>query len=171
MKRLLEAILVLGTLALLVSSVPGASAGATSTIQIVHVAPTGIVPGLQIYLTAELTNATSASIAWRNDTMSADGIVPMTNLTQANGTGWVYAAYLPAQPTPTQITYAINASNADGFHVESYFLSVETPASGGLTAADQQAWMLTLAASLTMIVSALAALYWYTGRRLKREVR
>lgn len=170
MKPLLGAVLALGLVTLLLSFAPGAAAQAPGDIQIVHVAPSGIVTGLQIYLTAEMTNATSATIAWRNDTMSADSIVPMTNLTERNGTAWVYAGYLPAQATPTQITYAINASNADGFHIESYFLSVEAPASGGLTSADQQAWMLTMAASLSMIVSTVAVLYWYTGRRLNREV-
>ena len=52
-------------------------------------------------------NATSATIAWRNDTMSADAVVPMTNLTQANGTAWVYAGYLPAQATPKDTRTAL----------------------------------------------------------------
>lgn len=139
-------------------------------IGIQHTPPTSAVPGSQIYLTAVLTNATTATVVWRNDTMTSDDVMPMTNLSEANGSGWVFAAYLPAQPAPTQIAYAINASNPGGFHLESYFFSVDTAPTGGLTPADQQSWMWTMAASLAMAGSAVAVLYWYTGRRLRREV-
>lgn len=162
------AILALVLAVLLVA--PPVRADGVPSISIVHAPPTDAAPGGQIYLTATITNATSASIAWRNDTMTADSVVPMTNLSMANGTGWVYAAYLPAQPVPTQITYSINASNAGGSRIESYFFSVSAPTASGITAAEQDGWILTMAASLSMAVSTVAALYWYTGRRLRREV-
>lgn len=153
---------------LITFAVPAAGQG-VPPITVVHTAPVGATPGHQIYLSAILTNATSATIVWRNDTMTADAIVPMTNTSEANGTGWLFAAYLPAQPSPTQITYSIRASNAGGSQVESYFFSVDFPSTPGLTAADQEAWVWTMAATMAMIVSALAVLYWYVGRRLRRE--
>lgn len=170
MKRILVLVAIVAAAALLAVAAPRAGAEGIPPIGIVHTPPSGTLPGHQIYLSAVITNATAAIVSWRNDTMTSDGLVPMTNLTRANGSGWVFAAYLPAQPGPTQITYAINASNAGGFHIESYFLSVDVPSTPGLTAADQESWVWTIAASLAMIVSIVAVLYWYTGRRLAREV-
>lgn len=154
---------VLGTI-----SMPAAGEG-IPPIAIEHTPPSGATPGHQIYLTAVLTNATAAAVAWRNDTMTADATMPMTNLSEPNGSGWVFAAYLPAQPVPTQIVYSINASNAGGFRQESFFFSVDLVASGGLTSADQESWVWTMAASLAMVISTVAVLYWYVGRRLARE--
>lgn len=169
MKQLVLAFLVLALAALLASGTP-VSAQAPRTIQIAHAPPTGASPGHQIYVEAVFVNATSGTIAWRNATMTTDEVVPMTNLSTANGSGWTFAAYLPAQSSPTQISYTLNASNAEGFRTESYFLSVDVPATGGLTPADQEAWVYTMAASITMVVTTIAVLYWYTGRRLRREV-
>lgn len=151
-------------------STPAAAEG-VPPVSITHTAPSGVIPDRQVYLTAVLTNATAATVLWRNSTMTADEVVPMTNLSLTVSAGWEYAAYLPAQSSPTQITYLINATNAGGFHRESYFFSVDVPSASGLTAADQGAWILTMAASLTMTVCTLAVLYWYTGRRLRREGR
>ena len=171
MRRALEVLAILAVAAILLPlSTPAAGQGVPA-IGILHTPPTGVGPGHQVYLSAVLTNATVATVAWRNDTMTLDDVVPMTNLSQANGTGWVFAAYLPAQPSPTQITYAINASNEGGSHIESYFFSVDVPSAAGLTAADQQSWMWTMAATFSMIISTLVVLYWYTGRRLRREAK
>ncbi len=142
---------------------------AATDIGLVHTPPADVTPGLQIYLTAVLENATTATVVWRNSTMSEDAVAPMTNLSQPSGTGWIYAAYLPAQPVPTQIRYRINASSPSGFIEESYFFSVDYPSPGGITDEEQVAWMVTVAASLSMIASVIAVLYVYTGRRLRRE--
>ncbi len=93
----------------------------------------------------------------------------MTNLSTAEGPGWVYAAWLPAQPAPTQVRYAINASNARGYRVESFFFTVASPTSSRLTQEQQNAWILTVIASLSMASSVIAMLYWYVSRRLHRE--
>ncbi len=170
MKRLLLIAFALALVALAVAPSPSA-AQTGGTIQIRHAPPDGVTPGHQIFLLAFLTSASAGTVSWRNATMTADAVVPMTNLSLANGTGWGFGAYLPAQDSPTQISYTINASNNEGFHTESYFLSVDVAAQGGLTTADQEAWALTVAASLSMAASTIAVLYWYTGRRLRRGVR
>ncbi len=165
-------ILVFLAVATVLSVLPApAAAQGVPPIGIEHTPPADATPGYQIYLTATLTNATAATVVWRNDTMTADDVRPMTNLSQAAGSGWVFAAFLPAQPGPTQIVYSISASNGGGVHAESFFFSVDLPSTGGLTSADQEAWMWTMAATFSMTLSVLAVLYWYTGRRLKREGR
>jgi hypothetical protein len=143
----------------------------TSSIGISHTPPQGVRPGAQISLSAVLTNATAGWITWRNGTMTSDARVPMTNLSQPQGTRWVYAAYLPAQSSPTQVRYAINASGPQGFHIETYFLTVGEPSASGISQGQQEAWMMSLAASLSMSISTLAVLYWYIGRRLRRGVK
>ncbi len=143
----------------------------SSSVKIAHDPPQGVTPGSQVYISAVLTNATVAEITWRNGTMTADKRVPMTNLSQPDGNGWVYAAYLPAQSSPTQMRYAINASGPQGFRIESYFFTIAEPTKGGVTPEEQEAWILTLAASLAMAVSVVAVQYMYTGRRLRREGR
>jgi len=143
----------------------------TSAIGIAHDPPEGVAPGVQIYVSATLTNATRATVLWRNSTMAADERVPMTNLSRADGTGWVYAAWLPAQPTPTQIRYGIDASGPQGSRVESFFLTVAGSSPSGITPEENGAWLLTVASSLAMSVSVMAVLYWYVGRRLRREGR
>ncbi len=132
--------------------------------------PSVVTPGVQIYITATLTNATAATITWRNGTMGSDQLVPMTNLSQPDGGGWTYAAYLPAQASPTQVRGAINASGPAGYRTESYFLTVAYPTSAGITPEQQSAWVLSLAATLAISISTVAVLYWYTGRRLRQEV-
>jgi len=127
--------------------------------------------GIEVYLTATLTGATAATVEWRNSSMAADAVAPMTNLSQPDAGGWAYAAYIPAQATPTQIRYAVNASNAGGNARESYFFSVSAPTDAGLTPADQDAWVLTMIASLSAVSSTIAVLYMYTGRRIGREGR
>ncbi|HLE46638.1 MAG TPA: hypothetical protein VI915_06630 [Thermoplasmata archaeon] len=145
------------------------------SVKIVHEAPQGVTPGMQAYLTAVLTNATAAEITWHNGTMTTDLRAPMTNLSepvdQSGQTGWRFAAYLPAQPAPTQVRYAINASGPQGFRAESYFYTVAEPAAAGITPEQQETWILSLAASMSMAVSVVAVLYMYTGRRLRREGR
>ena len=145
----------------------------SSSVRIVHEPPQGVTPGMQVYLTAVLTNATAAEVTWRNSTMTSGLGVPMTNLSQAvpqgGETGWVFAAYLPAQSSPTQVRYAINASGPLGFRAESYFYTVAEPPDAGITAEQQGTWILSLAASLSMAASVVAVLYLYVGRRLRRE--
>lgn len=142
---------------------------AASPLAVVHSPPEAVVPGTQIYLTAVLENASSASLAWRNASMAADAVVPMTNLSRASGAGWLYAAYLPAQPAPTQVSYTITARGPAGTTSESFTFAVDWPGASGLTDADQAAWVLTLASSLAVVVCVVTLLYWYTGRRLRRE--
>lgn len=156
-------------LVLMTSSVPfpWQAAGA---ILIVHTPPGTAVPGLQIYLTAVLSDATSGRVAWRNGTMTADALVPMTNLSRPVGGGWEYGAYLPAQPFPTLVTYTITASGPAGSAAQEYTLNVAPPGSSGPTEADQVGWVLTLAAVLSMALSVVTLAYWYTARRLRREV-
>jgi len=170
-RRVLAPLAIVAVAALLAFTPMHADAQAAPDISITHTPPSAVTPDHQIYLTAVLANATSGSVTWRNGTMAADGVVPMTNLSRPDGTGWVFATYLPAQTSPTQITYAINASNADGSRIESYFLSVDVASGSGLTASDQETWALTLGASISMAASTIAVLYWYTGRRLRREGR
>ncbi len=142
----------------------------SSSVGIVHTPSKGVIPGVQIYVVATLTNASAATVAWRNGTMTADERVPLTNLSQRDGdAGWMYAGYLPAQATPTQVRYSINASGPDGYRIESFFLTVAFPTATGITPEKQEAWILSVAASLAMAISVVAVMYWYTGRRLRRE--
>jgi len=143
--------------------------GTAQAIGISHTPPKGITPGSQIYVTALLTNATAAMINWRNSTMTTDETVPMTNLSTPSGTGWNYAAYLPAQLSPTQVRYSINASNSKTFRSESYFLTVAVVIQIGVTPEQQITWALTVAAIVTMVLCVIAVSYAYVGRRLKRE--
>ncbi len=114
-------------------------------------------------------NATAGSVRWNNGSMANDSVAPLTNTSVRSGDGWLYAGWLPAQQDGVQVSYTINATNGAETHLESYFLTVSSPAPSGLTTADQEQWILTLAASLSMAISTLAVLYWYTGRRLRRE--
>lgn len=156
-------------LALLVAGSIRASAQTAAEIEIVHTPPAEALPGLQINLTAVLVNASAASVSWNNGSMASDSLVPMTNTSQPSGGGWIYDAWLPAQTDGVQVSYSINASNGAGNRVMSYFLVVSAPTPQGLTAADQYDWALTVAAMMSMAISTLAVLYWYTGRRLRRE--
>lgn len=146
-----------------------AAAPSPSEITIDHAPPSVVLPGLQINLTAVLTNATLAVVTWNNGTLSKDAEVPMTNTSERRGSGWVYEAWLPAQADGVQVSYAINASNGMADKIASYFLVVSAPSPQGLTAADQFQWILTVAASLSMAISTMAVLYWYFGRRLRKE--
>jgi len=145
-----------------------AGIGAAGPVSILHAPPTEAVPGTQVYLTALLLNATSATLSWRNATMAADALVPMTNLSRAAGAGWVFAAYIPAQPSPTPVSYTITAQGPSGSASASFAFAVDLPTASGLTEADQAAWVLTLASALSTAVSTITLLYWYTGRRLRR---
>lgn len=147
----------------------GVSAQSASVIEILHTPPAVALPGLQINLTAVLSNATAASVGWNNGSMAVDSVVPMTNTSEPSGTGWIYDAWLPAQADGVQVSYAINASNGAENLVMSYFLVVSAPTPQGLTALDQYTWVLTVAAMASMAISTMAVLYWYTGRRLRRE--
>ncbi|HLE55175.1 MAG TPA: hypothetical protein VI999_08060 [Thermoplasmata archaeon] len=160
---------ILGSLALIAALAPLAGAQAPGEVGIVHTPPASPVPGIQIELTALLRNATSAEVRWNDGSMAGDAIVPMTNLSRSQDGGWLYEAWLPAEPDGTQVTYAINATGPSGMASQSYFVTVGVPTPTGLTDADQQAWIITLAASLTMAASAIVALSWYIGLRLRRE--
>jgi len=146
-----------------------ATAQTASEIEIDHTPPAIVLPGLQVNLTAVLTNATEASVTWNNGSMSSDSQVPMTNTSERSGSGWVYGAWLPAESDGVQVSYSINASNSATNKIMSYFLVVSAPSSPGLTGADQDRWMLTMAATMSMGISTLAVLYWYMGRRLRKE--
>jgi len=160
-------ILILIGIVLLIRTVPAGS-DAAPVVAIVHAPPGDAVPGVQVYLTAVLLNATSATVAWRNGTMVADATAPMTNLSRPEGAGWAYAAYLPAQPSPTLLTYTITAVGPSGSASRAYALDVGVSGSSGLTEADQIAWGLTFSSFLAMAASVVTLLYWYTGRRLRR---
>lgn len=169
MKTLRIAVTLTLLLTLLVSGLHPAAAQTAGEIEILHTPPAVALPGLQINLTAVLRNATAASVSWNNGSMAQDSLVPMTNTSQASGIGWVYDAWLPAQADGVQVSYAINASNGASYRVMSYFLVVSAPTPQGLTAADQFDWILTVAAMGSMAISTMAVLYWYSGRRLRRE--
>lgn len=157
-------------LSLLAATSSGPAAAQPGDVTLVHSPPEGVTPGHQVYLTAVLTNATAASIAWRNDSMTSNAIVPMTNLSKSEGGGWGFAAYLPAQPTPTLVTYTITATGPAGEAQEAFQFVVDVPAAEGLSQEQQMHWILTLVASLSMAASVVAAFYWYIGRRLRRGV-
>ncbi len=167
MRRAIAFLVLFAAVALAVTTPPTAGQGGDD-ITIVHSPPSVVAPGTQIYITAILSNATSAVIAWQNTSMDSEVFSPMTNLSLAQSGGWLYAAYLPAQPSPTQVRYAINATGPSGSHLESYFLSVDVPTPEGISEEQQQAWILTMVASLSMATSLIAMMYWYTGRRLRR---
>lgn len=160
----LLAVVLLGALAPL-----PASAAAVGAITIAHTPPDAATPGQQIDLVAVLTNATSARVQWNNGTLAAAATVPMTNLSQPQGGGWVYEAWLPAQPDGASVQYAITAAGPSGTATQSYGLTVGAPAATTLTPALEQAWVLTLAAALAAAVSTIVAIYYYVGLRLRRE--
>lgn len=170
MKGLAVALVLVLSLGAILPMAGTAAGQATSEIGIAHTPPTVVLPGLQINLTAVLTNATGASVTWNNGSMAADSLAPMTNTSERSGTGWVYDAWLPAQADGIQVSYSINASNGAASRTASYFLVVSAPTSQGLTATDQVDWILTIAAVASMSISTIAVLYWYMGRRLRREV-
>lgn len=169
MKRCAASLVAVVCLMIMLLGAGLASAQTPAEILIDHTPPAIVLPGLQINLTAVLTNATAASVSWNNGSMSNDSWVPMSNTSVAQGAGWVYAAWLPAQADGVQVSYTINASSAETTLKESYFLVVASPSLSGLTAADQYSWMLTMAASLSMAISTMAVLYWYASRRLRRN--
>lgn len=171
MRRGLAALLVVVVMAAVPAWSGPTAAAASGTIQIVHTPPSVVLPGLQINLTAVLKNATAASVTWNNGSMATDAVAPMTNTSVSEGGGWVYDAWLPAQPDGVQVSYELDASNGAANVVATFFLTVSAPSPSGLTLADQEQWMLTMAASLAMAISVVAVLYIYTGRRLRREVR
>ncbi len=170
MRRLLAVAMLFAAFVVPLAFAASAAAQVPGEIRILHTPPTEALPGRQIYLTATLVNATEASIAWRNDTMASDAILPMTNLSRFDGTGWVYAAYLPAQDRPTQITYTITASNGASQAEASFFLTVDYPPDLGITPEEQVQWALSVAASVSMAASVVAMMYWYVSRRLQRGV-
>lgn len=160
---------VLASLLALGAATPLATALGSGPVGIVHTPPTSAVPGQQINLLAVLKNATSAIVLWNNGSLPKAVTIPMTNLSQPQNGGWVYEAWLPAQPDGTQVTYSITATGPAGTKTQSYTLSVASPSSQGLTQADQDRWTLTIAASLSMAASTVAAIYYYTFLRLRRE--
>src|SRR3990172_7407274 len=87
---------------------PRAGAQAPGEVGIVHPPPASPVPGIQIELTALLRNATSAEVRWNDGSMAGDAIVPMTNLSRSQDGGWLYEAWLPAEPGGAPGAYALN---------------------------------------------------------------
>src|SRR5512136_670268 len=96
MKRAAGFVLI-GLVVLLATVVPFA-AEAQGPVHIAHTPPSFAAPGQQIDLLAVLTNASSAVVVWNNGSLAKAATVPMTNLSRAQGDGWVYEAWLPAQP-------------------------------------------------------------------------
>ncbi len=158
---------VLGSLLLLVSLAPLAAAAA-GPVSIAHTPPTAL-PGQQIDLQAVLTNATSAVVLWNNGSMAQAASVPMTNLSQPKGGGWAYEAWLPAQADGTQVKYSITATGPGGTKTMSYVLTVSVPPPTGMTPANVNAWLVTMAAVFSMAASMVVAIYYYIGLRLRRE--
>ncbi|HYM40912.1 MAG TPA: hypothetical protein VEY12_12360 [Thermoplasmata archaeon] len=164
----------LAVLAILVAAalVPSLSAAASSgSVHIIHTPPSSAAPGRQIEIDAVLVNATSAIVLWNNGSLAKPATVPMTNLSRAQGGGWDYEAWLPAQPDGAQVTYSITATGPAGSSAQTYTLAVAAPSSQGFTPADQSAWVWTLAASVSMAASAVVAIFYYTSLRLRREPR
>ena len=160
------AILVAATLAPSLAAAAGAG-----PVHIIHTPPSSATPGRQIEIDAVLENATSAVVLWNNGSLAAAATVPMTNLSHPQAGGWAYEAWLPAQPDGAQITYSITATGPAGSNAQTYTLSVAAPMAQGFTPADENAWLLTLAASVSMAVSAVVAIFFYASLRLRRERR
>ncbi|MFA5896906.1 MAG: hypothetical protein WC985_08405, partial [Thermoplasmata archaeon] len=74
------ALVILSTAFALTIAASPAAAQSPLGISIVHTPPAIVLPGLQINLTAVLSNATAASVTWNNGSMVPDARVPMTNL-------------------------------------------------------------------------------------------
>ncbi len=161
-------VIVLG-LFLLGISAPLVAAAGVGRVGIAHTPPTAAVPGQQIDLRATLTNATSAVVTWNNGSLAKAATIPMTNTSQAQGAGWVYEAWLPAQPDGTQVTYSIAATGPAGTKTQAFSLTVAAPSTQGMTQADRDAWTLTIAATVSMAASTVLAIYHYVGVRLRRE--
>lgn len=160
---------VLGAFLAMAVVAPLATAQSAGSVGIVHTPPASPLPRLQIDLTAILKNATSAVVLWNNGSMSKAATVPMTNLSRRQDGGWVYEAWLPAQPDGTEVSYTITATGPAGTKSLNFTLSVSLPSPQGLTQADQDTWILTMAASLSMAASTVAAVYYYISLRLRRE--
>lgn len=93
----------------------------------------------------------------------------MTNISVNSGSGWTFAAYIPAQPSPTQVQYTINASRGQSWVTEEYFLTVDVPrVPGGISEEQQREWMMTIVAMLSMTASLTAMVYLYIGRKMRR---
>lgn len=156
-------------LAVLLAALAPVVAAAPGGVEIAHTPPDGAPPGQQIDLVAVLRNATSASVAWNNGSLPKPALLPMTNLSRAQGRGWAYEAWLPAQPDGTQVSYSITATGPAGSTTVNYTLLVGTPALTSMTPAAEQAWLLTMAAALSIAVSLVVAIAYYIGLRLRRE--
>ena len=153
---------------LLVTLVPFA-ARAQGPVHIAHTPPSFAAPGQQIDLLAVLTNASSAVVVWNNGSLAKAATVPMTNLSRAQGDAWVYEAWLPAQPDGALVEYAITATGPAGPTTQSYTVPVLAPSTTNVTPETEQAWLLTLAAAMSITVSTIVAIYYYVGLRLRRE--
>jgi hypothetical protein len=146
-----------------------ASAASSSPVHIIHTPPSSAAPNRQIEIDAVLENATSAVILWNNGSLPKPAAVPMTNLSKSQGNGWAYEGWLPAQPDGAVISYSITATGPAGSSVQSYTLSVASPSSSSFTPADQDPWVLTMAASVSMAVCAVVLIFFYSSLRLRRE--
>jgi hypothetical protein len=137
--------------------------------EINHQPPTGVQPGAQIVINAAVVNATIVNLTWKNTSMASSLTVTMTNTSTQSGHGWVYTATIPAQSGPTRIDYAINATGSGGSFVSTYTLSVTEPTTTtGFTQEEQIAWLLTLAAVMTIIAGIIAVCYMIFRQRIKK---
>jgi hypothetical protein len=137
--------------------------------EIDHQPPTEVRPGAQIAISAILVNATSADLTWKSTSMASPLTVSMTNTSTPSGRGWVYTATIPAQPGPTRIDYAINATGSGGSFESTYTVSVTEPTTTqGFTQDEQIAWLLTLAAVMTIVAGIIAVSYMVFKQRLKK---
>jgi len=137
--------------------------------EIDHQPPTGVRPGAQIVISAVIVNATNANLTWKNTSMASPLTVSMTNTSTPSARGWVYTATIPAQSGPTRIDYAINATGSGGSFESTYTLSVTEPTTTqGFTQDEQIAWLLTLAAVMTIVAGIIAVSYMVFKQRLKK---
>lgn len=138
--------------------------------EIDHQPPTGVRPGAQIVIDAAIVNATSANLTWKNTSMASPSLVPMTNTSvYSSGRGWIFTATIPAQPGPTRIDYSINATGSGGSFESTYTLNVTEPTTtAGFTQEEQLAWLLTLAAVMTIVAGIIAVSYMLFKQRLKK---
>lgn len=131
--------------------------------------PRRVDPGTQILVYATLWNATSAVVAWKNTSMSADIQIPMTNTTSQVDGGWTYQGLIPWQNTSTNITYSITATGPSGTTTEIFTLTVGLPPStSGLSTELQATWGATAIAVLVFVGGVIVVLYFIFGQRLKK---
>lgn len=144
---------------------PGAGAPA-----IEHQPPQSVRPGVQTLIEATMRNATRANLTWKNSEMASSLQVSMTNTSTQRDSGWLYQAVIPAQDSPTQITYEINATSATGIHTTaSYSFAVtEPPPTRGVSWEKQVEWILTTIAIGVAICGVVVLAHLLFKRKLRK---